>query len=721
MNFTDVSNWLRINEHEVILVSLCVVALAFSLLNPLWYSQTPGFDGSVFALIGKMWANGEVLYRDMIDIKGPGIFFIDMVGYRIGGYPGIAFVEMLFLIFGVISVDLALRVFKFSPLSRFCSITIVLSLFGFRYYYGNMTEDYSLYAGMTASYPFALMFATRKFKWGMGIIVALLFGLVVSIRVNNSSYFCAWYAMLFMFYIANHRWKDSLYLFFTAVMGLVVVLGLFAYHFYSIGGVELLNEAFFYSFLIFFQDGGYGSSGFSPLVGLVGLFRTGLWAVVIGASLVLFRKDNNLIVDAKYNDRFWFLLYLFLGVVFTVIANSVSGHVYDHYDQLFLPFMFIPLAFMIHRYLHVIQDIHISFLAIFFLLTFLVTEHIIWPWSHYEWTLTTVFIHVGIDTLAGIVLCTILFFLRRKVGIYRHNHTFFLCLSITISFMLGIYAIVLGHTNGRPWDQATQDIVDIVKSETDVTDRIWVEGDQPQYYIWTDRMAAAPQLFFGNVNPGYDVKRKVLNGLAFFKPKYIIVSSRKLEKYREAEKNKVIDTTYTYSEQLFYRYLFTNYDEIVPRLFGLKSKKSNSQGAVAVNINDIEDAQQAILERNDEEHSAEKENTKTSDITTDPGFVIVDDGNSNTSSQSTDSKTQDTDDKTPKSVTSEEAPKAEISSKEEPSEPEVAATVGGLEIIDGGVKTSTPPAKDQTPPKENNSDEKEPVSDGMTGEIKLPK
>ena len=199
----------HVREHEMILVALCIVGIVFSLLNPLWYGHAPGFDASVYALFGKMWSHGEVIYQDMIDIKGPAIYFINMIGYRIGGYPGIAFIETLFLVFGMVSVDLALRVFKFSPLSRFCSITTVISLLGLRYYYGNMVEDYAVYLAMIASYPFALLFGMRRFNWVIGLVPALGLAFTTAINFNNGSYFLAWYTMLFLFYCSNGTFKQA--------------------------------------------------------------------------------------------------------------------------------------------------------------------------------------------------------------------------------------------------------------------------------------------------------------------------------------------------------------------------------------------------------------------------------------------------------------------------------------------------------------------------------
>ncbi len=67
---------------SVILLT-ALMALLFCLRNPLFHGMAPGFDASLFAVMGKMWSEGGVLYRDMIDIKGPMIFALDALGFDI--------------------------------------------------------------------------------------------------------------------------------------------------------------------------------------------------------------------------------------------------------------------------------------------------------------------------------------------------------------------------------------------------------------------------------------------------------------------------------------------------------------------------------------------------------------------------------------------------------------------------------------------------------------
>ena len=172
---------------------------------------------------------------------------------------------------------------------------------------------------------------------------------------------------------------------FSVVLAMFVVFGMYFLYFYLEGGMELVNNVVFYSIVIHFNEQAYNLNIPDLSAGFVGFVRTGLWIILAGFVWLMYSKDNLLFVSREGNDRRWFFLYLGFGIVATIVANSLTGHIYDHYDQLYLPFMFIPLAFLMHRYLHVKQDIHISFLTILFLLVFLVSEHAIWEWNRQEW------------------------------------------------------------------------------------------------------------------------------------------------------------------------------------------------------------------------------------------------------------------------------------------------------------------------------------------------
>ena len=123
-------------------LALAALAGLFLLQNPLLVSRSPSFDASVFAVMGKMWAEGLVLYRDMVDIKGPMIFLINALGYAIGGFPGIWLLEWGLLALGLLAVARTLVLLGADLAVRWIAILGTLAIYACRYYYGNMTEDY---------------------------------------------------------------------------------------------------------------------------------------------------------------------------------------------------------------------------------------------------------------------------------------------------------------------------------------------------------------------------------------------------------------------------------------------------------------------------------------------------------------------------------------------------------------------------------------------------
>ena len=82
--------------------SLLLLAASFILLL-LISPMAPGAvqanytDSNIFQYIGKYMAQGDVLYRDLIDQKGPVIYFINAFAYLLGGSKTLWVMEILCL------------------------------------------------------------------------------------------------------------------------------------------------------------------------------------------------------------------------------------------------------------------------------------------------------------------------------------------------------------------------------------------------------------------------------------------------------------------------------------------------------------------------------------------------------------------------------------------------------------------------------------------------
>ena len=101
--------------------------------------------------------------------------------------------------------------------------------------------------------------------------------------------------------------------------------------------------------------------------------------------------------------------------------------------------------------------------------------------------------------------------------------------------------------------------VDRIKAETVPSDKIWVDGIQPQYYLWTDRQPASAYLFFANVNPPYDVRERVLADIQRQSPKFIIAKPDRVSEELKKPSSP--------SHLAFYQYLTSHYEEVDPGLY----------------------------------------------------------------------------------------------------------------------------------------------------------
>lgn len=542
-----------------IMVLLAIMALLLGIQNPLWYGMAPAFDASLFAAMGKMWADGDVLYRDMFDIKGPMIFLFDALGYRMAGFPGIALLETLLLALGLYSTYRALALLAIRPLVRLAALLGVLSLCGYRYYYGNMTEDYTLCLALIAQYPFMRLLVDNQFRWRWAWLPALTLGLIAMMRLNNAAFWAAWYPVLFLAWVVRRQWRDAAWLLVSALLGIAVVaLPLLVY--FQWQGV--MDSFWFYAFAIFMGKS-YGS-GFSLAVGAVGLFRTGLILLLPLTLWILHRWQHDL---PSRLPRVWAELaaVVVMGALTGVVANSVSGHIFDHYDQIFLCFLPLPLALsgeaLCAGWRHRCRLSWLAALTLCCWAVYLWMPHLLFAWTRFEWPMQQVVRVLASSLALGLMVCALVAFWVQFDAGRHHARRLAVCLLWLAPLGLGSYSLWQGLHNGRPYGEAGRRQIAQIRAETSPTDRIWVEGTMPQFYVWTDRKAATPYLFFDNVTPPYDTKAAVLADLQEEPPKFIVVRKKLLDRYQQQPE------LFKPSQQALFDYIVTQYDQVQPGLF----------------------------------------------------------------------------------------------------------------------------------------------------------
>ncbi len=540
-------------------LALAGLALLFLLQNPLLVSRSPSFDASVFAVMGKMWAEGLVLYRDMIDIKGPVIFLINALGYAGWGFKGIWLLEWGLLALGLACLARTLARLGAPRASRWLAMLGILALYSARYYYGNMTEDYSLSLALIAQYGFVGMLLDNRFSWRQAWLPALTFGLICGMRLNNGALWGAFYLVLFVRLCWQGQYAGAIRLFVSSLLGIGAVLLPLALYFHAHG---VLANFGYYSFGIFFTPG-YGE-GFRLAAGFWGQVRTGLW-LLLPAYLWLVLSRAPASGRPALLGRPLLVVNL-LGLLFTLVGNSVSGHRFLHYDINVLFFFFSILAALLlvlgpHRGGEALaspRQAGVALLGVLGVPLFLMLHYGLR--SGLEVRPGSAALAWAAAATLGVLSLAYLLWRPHTHRLHGRRHV------VVLAVLLGGSLLWFGgqrsyHQLWRPLPAGQQRIVDEIKAHSGPSDSLLVDHYVPSFYVLADRQAASRWLFAHNVRTDFDLPAARLADMRARRPSHILVEQTRMQSVLFAPER------WPASQFAFYDYIRDHYREVLPGLY----------------------------------------------------------------------------------------------------------------------------------------------------------
>ena len=118
----------------------------FSYATSPLFTNYVGSDAGVFKIIGHAWLHGKIPYKDLFDHKGPFIFFINMLGYLLGGdnKVGVFIIQIVFMTVNVLSIFNISELVTRSNFYKFIILFISLCFYKATYSEGNRCEEYVL-------------------------------------------------------------------------------------------------------------------------------------------------------------------------------------------------------------------------------------------------------------------------------------------------------------------------------------------------------------------------------------------------------------------------------------------------------------------------------------------------------------------------------------------------------------------------------------------------
>jgi hypothetical protein len=311
------------------------------MLSPLIGGKVQGnfpVDSSVFLTIAKGIVHGKIPYLDFFDHKGPLLYLISAFGLFFGGFRGVWFIELIFMITSVFFAYKTARFFA-DKLSAFLGTAFSFVLLTAFFNEFASTEEYVLPFIFISLYIFTKYFFARVEPSRIQIsLLGACFGISLLLRPNM---FAVWAAFCLVIFIQSIMQKQFMhlvnYILFFLIGILIAATPVYIYLSVNHALVACIDQC-----LIF--NGKYtGELTIHTLIeNIYSVCRNTFFWLPILTLLIFFDNKKNL------RNTFFYIAY-FASFVLTIVSIAISGRNYPHYSMVMIPLFVPPLSFCIEK------------------------------------------------------------------------------------------------------------------------------------------------------------------------------------------------------------------------------------------------------------------------------------------------------------------------------------------------------------------------------------
>lgn len=297
-------------------------------------------DPNCFFTVGKAMANGQVLYRDIFEQKGPVLYMLHSLAYFISGttFLGVYFIE--------IAAAFAFLYFVYKTLSLFCRGKILFAIFPFAmltyssmsFCCGDSAEELSVAFIMSCLY-----LAIRALKKNIDLplkdafLIGLMLSFVLWIKFTMLGFFIGFVAAFVIMYIRDKKFIQLLRSALSVIAGILVgSLPVFVY-FIANNAFKDLFEVYFYDNIFLYSVSGNDSSFVTAFYNLF----YGLFSFAGYNTFAFVFSALGYLTIRKYRNRNMKILYL-CTYICTFFFSYVGGRFYSYYA--FVMMVFAPLG-----------------------------------------------------------------------------------------------------------------------------------------------------------------------------------------------------------------------------------------------------------------------------------------------------------------------------------------------------------------------------------------
>ena len=325
----------HVNNFSLITISLVISFILVTLsCSSFIHDKILLYDSAVFQLIGRMWADGYIPYKDIWELKGPAIFVPNALAFLLfRSSIGLYFIEIANFTITFFFV-LKTYLLEFNKRNAYL-LTFVTAFYYSVHYTGNSVAEYFL---PLLSFSFYLLYKyiySKKddtpfiFPPLYAFVFGLSFGYCLMSRLTNAVGICAVALVLTIMIIKSKEWKNLTNCIITFFLGFLIITIPFFWYFYA---NDALEPMWYGTFLFGLEYS--GNSGFDILSahGIRHIFlRLANCYILIFVSILVILHNK----QRKYVGIMW----LTVAVLSTLMFLRLNS--FAHYYQITLPYTII--------------------------------------------------------------------------------------------------------------------------------------------------------------------------------------------------------------------------------------------------------------------------------------------------------------------------------------------------------------------------------------------
>ncbi len=329
----------KLISNGLVMITLATAAVYFcmaSVLNP-WSVKLPALDSAVWLRCGVGMLQGDVMYVDIWDHKGPVLFLIHYLGLMLTPHSltGVWLLECVFLFASFMGFYLTASLISESKMVRVLAVLCPMHCFSSYFVDGDIVEEWALPFMAFSLYFFAGYLKTAQLKKKHIFLAGVFCALSFLLNGNLISIWAAFVPVIFFKIIFEKKWDDlkqcciyflaGLFFILAITAGVLVIQGSFGAFLEAYFG---FNQSYIGSNILYkIYTGAINAAYFDPWFGYV---HVGL--------LVLLLHQRRL--DWKYSA------FIYSGAALVLL--NLSGRPYTHYLLQLIPCMVIPFAVTIN-------------------------------------------------------------------------------------------------------------------------------------------------------------------------------------------------------------------------------------------------------------------------------------------------------------------------------------------------------------------------------------